>query len=275
MPYAAAGFQHGRAQTLGVNTTNSTGTTVTASATANSFGSWASLGQTAFAWNWLNLMVAQTAASDKVIEIGVSSDNSTWYAIASGIRLAGLKSADIIQSIALPLRVGSGMYVAVRIKASTGSHVLNVSVCGSSVGMKGGTGYSRAIQLYSEGATSRGVAIDPGGTANTKSAWTQLTASTSASVDSVYVMVGQNADVTRTATATALLDIGVGAASSEFAMVPNLFMRWTTALDGPQFNIGPIPCAIPAGSRVTARAQCTDITAGDRTLDVGVIGFVP
>lgn len=274
MPYATAGFQHGRSETLGVNTTNSAGTTVTASATANSFGSWASLGQTTFAWNWLNLLMAQTAVSDKVIEIGVSNDNSTWYTIAQGIRLAGRKSADIIQSIALPLRVGSGMYVAVRCKASTGSHVLNVSMTGSSVGMKGGTGYSRAIALYTD-ATSRGVQIDPGGVANTKSSWVQLIASTPASVDSVYVMVGQNADTTRTATATALLDIGVGAASSEFAMIPDLFMRWTTTLDGPQFNIGPIPCAIPAGSRVTARAQCTDITAGDRTLDVGIIGFIP
>lgn len=271
---AWAGFQHGRSETLGVNTANSTGTTVTASATTNSFGSWASLGQTTFAWDWLNLVVAQTAASDKIIDIGLSGDGTNFYVICPDIRLAGRKSADIIQSIALPLRVPSGKYVGVRCAASTGSHVLNVAITGSSVGMKGGTGYSRAIALYSAG-TSRGVAVDPGGTANTKSGWTELIASTEASVDSIYVMVGQNADTTRTATATALLDIGVGASSSEFAMIPNIFMRWTTTLDGPQFNVGPIPCYIPAGSRVSARAQCTDNVAGDRTLDVGIIGFVP
>lgn len=274
MPYASAGFQHGRSETLGVNTANSTGTTVTASGTANSFGSWASLGQTTFAWNWVNLFMAQTVASDKVIEIGVSNNNSTWYTVAEGIRLAGRKSADLIQSIALPIRIGAGMYVAVRCKASTGSHILNVAITGRSVGMKGETGYSQIIQLYTD-ATSRGVQIDPGGTANTKSAWTELVASTAKSVDSIYVMVGQNADTTRTATATALLDIGVGSSSNEFAMIPNIFMRWTTTLGGPQFNIGPMPCAIPAGSRIVARAQCTDITAGDRTLDVGLLGFVP
>lgn len=271
---AWAGFQHCRSETLGVTGASSSGTTVTASATANTKGSWASLGQTTFAWDWFNLLMAQTAVSDKIIDIGLSGDGTNFYTICPDVRLAGRKSADIVQSIAFPLRVPSGKYVGVRCAASTGSHVLNVAITGSSVGMKGGTGYSRAIALYTAGS-SRGTAIDPGGTANTKSGWTQLVASSAASVDSIYVMVGQNADTTRTATATALLDIGVGAASSEFAMIPDIFMRWTTTLDGPQFNIGPIPCYIPAGSRVSARAQCTDTVAGDRTLDVGIIGFVP
>lgn len=273
MSIAAAGFQHGRSETLGVNTGTSAGTTVTAG-TVNAKGSWASLGQTTFNWQWINLYMAQTAASDKIIDIGVSSDNSTWYAIASDLRLAGRKSADIIQSLALPLQVKAGNYVAVRVAASTASHVVNAAITGSSIGMMGGTGYSRSIPLYTA-ATSRGVAIDPGGTANTKSAWTELVASTSTGVDSIYVMIGQNADTTRTSNAEALLDIGVGAASSEFAMIPNIYMRWTTTLDGPQINIGPMPCYIPAGSRVSARAQCTDTSAGDRTLDVAVIGFVP
>lgn len=275
MTIATAGFQHGRSETLGVTAASSSGTTVTASGTANTKGNWASLGQATFNWQWFNLLIAQTVASDKTIDIGLSADGSTnWFSICDGLRLAGRKSADIIQSLALPLRVPSGMFLGVRCAASTANHILNVAATGSSVGMMGGIGYARGIALYTE-ATSRGVAIDPGGTANTKSAWTQLVASTSFGVDSIYVMVGQNADTTRTATATCLLDIGVGASSSEFAMVPDLFLRWTTTLDGPQINIGPVPCYIPAGSRVSARAQCTDITAGDRTLDVAVVGFVP
>lgn len=268
------GFMHGRSETIGFTSGSTAGTTVTASATANSKGSWASLGQAGFEWNWLNLMMAQTAASDKIIDIGLSDDNSNWWVLAENIRLAGRKSADIIQSMALPLRVEEGMFVGARCAASTGSHVLNVTITGTSVGLYGNPGYSRAVALYTAG-TSRGVQIDPGGTANTKGAWTQLVATTSQSIDTIYVMVGQNADTTRTATATAALDIGIGASSSEFAMIPNLFMRWTTTLDGPQINIGPLPCYIPSGSRIAARAQCTDNVAGDRTMDVGILGFIP
>lgn len=268
------GFMHGRSETLGFTAGTTAGTTVTASATANSKGSWTSLGQAGFEWNWLNLLMAQTAVSDKIIDIGLSDNGTNWWVLAENIRLAGRKNADTIQSIALPLRVEEGMFVGVRCAASTGSHVLNVTITGTSVGLYGTPGYSRAVALYSA-ASSRGTAIDPGGTANTKGAWTQLTASTSQSIDTIYVMIGQNADVTRTATATASLDIGIGAASSEFAMIPDLFMRWTTTLDGPQINIGPLPCYIPSGTRVSARAQCTDITAGDRTLDVGILGFIP
>ena len=94
---AFAGFCHGRSETLGVTTASSTGTTVTASATVNAKGSWASLGQTTFGWDWLNLYMAQTAASDKIIDIGVSGDNTNWYVIAENLRLAGRKSADIIR----------------------------------------------------------------------------------------------------------------------------------------------------------------------------------
>ena len=270
---ATAGFIHGRSETLGVTPASTAGTTVTAGS-INSKGSWASLGQTTFGWDWLNLYMAQTAASDKVIDIGVSADGTNWFVVAENLRLAGLKSADLVQSLALPLRIRSGAYVGVRVAASTASHVLNVAATGSSSGMKGGTGYSRGIALYTA-ATSRGVALDAGGTAHTKSSWVQLAASTSASVDSIYVMVGQNADVTRTAAATGLLDIGVGAASSEYGVLQNIFMRWTTTLDGPQFNIGPLACYIPEGSRVVARFQSSDTAAGDRTIDVGVIGFVP
>lgn len=271
---ATAGFIHGRSETLGVTTASTAGTTATANGTGSVKGSWASLGQTSFGWDWLNLYMCQTSTSDKIIDIGVSSDNSTWYVIAEDIRLAGRKSLDIIQSLALPLRVRSGAYVAVRIAASTGGHVVQCAITGSSVGMKGGTGYSRAIALYTA-STSRGVTLDAGASANTKSGWTQLVASTTSSVDSIYVMVGHNADIARTATATGMLDIGVGSSTNEYALVPNIFMRWTTTLDGPQFNIGPLPCYIPAGSRVVANFQSSDATAGDRTIDVGVIGFVP
>ena len=271
---AAAGFIHGRSETLGATTASTTGVTVTAAGSTNTKGSWASLGQTTFGWDWMNLCIAQTATADNVIDLGVSSDGSTWYVIAENLRLAGRKSADLVQSFALPLRIRSGAYVGVRVASSTASRTIQVLAVGSSTGMKGGNGYSRGIALYTP-ATSRGVALDGGGTANTKSAWVELQASTEASVDSVYVMIGQNADTTRTAVATGMLDIGVGASSSEYPLLENIFMRWTTTLDGPQFNIGPLACYIPQGSRVVARFQSSDTVAGDRTIDVGVIGFVP
>jgi len=273
MPVLTGSFTHGRSETLGAGAGTSLGTTVTAGA-INVKGAWVSLGQTTFGWNWLNLMLAQTVASDKVIDIGVSGDGTNWWSIAENIRLAGRKNADTIQSIALPLRIRDGAFVGLRVAASTASHIVRATILGSSVGILGSPGYARAVSLYTP-ATSRGVTVDPGATANTKGAWAEIDAAAGESVDAIYVMVGQNADVTRTAVASALLDIGMGTASNEFVMLPDLSMYWTTTLDGPQINIGPIPCYIPLGSRVVARAQCTDVAAGDRTMDVGILGFVP
>jgi hypothetical protein len=268
-----AGYAHARCEALGVNTATSLGTTITASATQNSKGSWTSIGQTTFEWNSFIISVCNIAASNKVFDIGISDDNTNWWIIAPDLKVPGLKYADFIEEFTMPLRVPAGKYIGARCAASTASHTLDIGLVGSHSSMMGMPGYSRAVSLYTVG-TSRGVAIDPGATTNTKGPWTELIASTPTNVDSIIVMQGQNADVNRTATARMLMDIGIGASGQEFAIVPNLFSYWTTTSDGPTMNWGPITVSIPAGSRISARAQCTDNTSGDRTVDVGVIGFV-
>jgi hypothetical protein len=264
-----------RCETLGVTESTTTAATVTASGTANAKGAWTSLGQTTMEWRSMLLCVAQTAASNKAIDVGLSTDGTNFGIVVPDLIFQGLKNADQIGIYSLPLRVPLGAFVGVRCAASTASHVLNVSASGSTRGINGSEGYSMAVALFTP-TLSRGVAIDPGGTANIKGAWTQLIASSPVEVDAISIMIGQAGDVNRTNNATALLDIGLGASGSEAVIIPNLFLRWTTTLDGP-FLTGEVilPISIPSGSRLAARGQCTDVTAGDRTFDVSIHGWVP
>lgn len=274
--FGIGGVNHGgRAETIGTTYTDGsavTGTTITASGTANSKGSWTSLGTPSFQYEAFDFVVAQTAASDKIIDIGINDGSGNWHVIVADLQFYGRKSADLMYGYGLPVRLKSGQQVGVRCAASTASHVLNVALTGYSRGDNGGAGYSRMVRIDTPG-TSRGVAVDAGATASTKGAWTQLIASTAQHYDALMVMVGQNADTTRTATATALLDVGLGASSSEFVLIPNIFMRWTTTLDGPLLKYGPCPVQVPAGVRLAARLACTDATAGDRTADVAIYGL--
>lgn len=274
--FGIGGVNHGgRAETIGATYTagvSAIGTTVTASATANTKGSWASLGTPSFQYEAFDFQVAQTAAGNKLVDIGINDGAGNWHVIVSDLAFPGLKNADELCNYRLPVRLKSGKQVGVRCAASTGSQVLNVALTGYSRGDNGGNGYSRMIRLDTP-ASSRGIQVDPGATANTKGAWTQLVASTAQHYDALYVVVGQNGDVARTATATALADIGLGAAASERVVIPNIFMRWTSTQDGPILMLGPAPIQVPAGVRLAARGACSDVVAGDRTFDVSIYGL--
>ena len=146
---------------------------------------------------------------------------------------------------------------------------------GTSVGPKGATGYSQVVALNAF-ATSRGLAIDAGGSANTWPGWTQVSSSTPKSIDMIFMILGNNGDIARTAVTRGLFKLGLGSASNEFDLIPETQWGYTTTSDSPFPSVvGPIPCAIPSGSRIVAQARCTDTTAGDRTFDLSVYGLVP
>lgn len=96
--------------------------------------------------------------------------------------------------------------------------------------------------------------LAPGATAHTKTAWVQAIASTSAAVGIVRLRVYGNYTAGSAVNAS-LIDIGVGAAGSEVAVASNIAVGG--AAIGNVFGgvYVDIPLAIPAGSRVSLRAQ--------------------
>lgn len=257
---------------------SSRGTLITSSATVNLKGSWTDLGgTTSFQWNALTVFLNRNgAAANYVIDIGIS-DGSSRFVLIENLRFAAQKTAGAHNlQLTIPVRVPSGAQLSARAAASSASAAVDVSVIGHAEGIGGTPGFSRAIALFSP-TSSRGVAVDPGGTAHTKGSWAQITASTPADIGAMFGLIGQNADVTRTATASMLLDIGIGDAASEFVLYPDAFLSWGSTHDGPSNcpRIPPFACAVPSGTRIAARAQCSGITAGDRNIDLSLYGLVP
>src|SRR3990167_5188064 len=96
-----------------------------------------------------------------------------------------------------------------------------------------------------DASLSLGTAADSGTTANTKGTWAVIDAST------VQEAMGLTLHVVTTTAAQLLIDIAVGATSSEKIICPNL-------LHGVRNNIAsqwPIPIYIPAGTQINARVQ--------------------
>jgi hypothetical protein len=274
------GQSHGvREESLGAVTATSTSTVLTAGASANTKGSWVQLGTSApvnFASNYMIVHIGKSGGatlSDFTVDIGLGS---TQFVLVPDLHFPGLKGvvgSEII-TIEMPLHIPKATAIYARCAATTASMTCQIGVHLFSQGFMGMPGFSR-VDCLGAIATSRGVAVDCGASANTKTR-VQIVASTARRYGGMFCIIGPNADVSRTVLASALMDISVGASSSEYNILSNHQLTWSTTYDVPwPWVIPAFPCDIPAASRVSVNAQCSDATAGDRAFDVCLYGLVP
>jgi hypothetical protein len=109
--------------------------------------------------------------------------------------------------------------------------------------------------------TNVGTTVNHGGVAHTKTAsWTQLIAASAFDAQLVIVTVS-NCSSTG-ANSAALVDIGIGAAAAETAIIPDLMAGFTgnTGNNGGRHYI--FPLRVPSGSRISARTQSVLTTGG-------------
>lgn len=269
----------GRQETLGAVAATSRGTTMTVGA-SNTKGSYVNLGTTGFDYHSLAVFITRSsAAQDMCIDLSIDSGaGGNNFIIAPDLRYFNSStSAGTAAAFILPLYVASGSLIDVRAAASgIGTPTVDCIVIGSSNGLFGLPGFSRAIALYSAaGPNWRGVDIDPGATVNTEGAYAQLTASSSDAIAAFTCSLGPGGDVARAATTSWLVDIATGAAASEFNFLTDLPTHCTGSVDMPVLTQhGLWACDIPSGTRFAARCQSDSNTAGDRILDVAAWGFV-
>lgn len=98
--------------------------------------------------------------------------------------------------------------------------------------------------------TSTGVQLQAGGTVNTKGVWAELAASTGGEASWIHLEIGA-----QNAAGRFLIDIGIGALGAEVAFLGNLAFDSSNASGG--VSKYSFPVAIPAGSRISARTQCS------------------
>lgn len=255
----------------------STGTSVTSGGSSNTKGSWVDLGSvTSFAYEALTVVIQDVASQNGLWDIGIS-DGSNRFVLIPDLYLAGIRVSNEQGFIlTIPVHVPAGAQLSARWQASSASQAGRCHVIGHASGLGGAPGFSRVVSVFTPQTGSIGTAVDPGGTANTKGAWAQLVASASADIAGMFGFIGYNADTARAAAARALIDIGVGASSSEFVLYPNALVGWGATRDGPSNcpRIPPFACRVPSGTRIAARAACSTATAGDRTFDLALYGLV-
>lgn len=132
---------------------------------------------------------------------------------------------------------------------------------------------TRVSTLGANVADSGGAEIDPGGSLNTKGAYTELTAATEYPLKWIIIFPFIANLNSVAADGHFLLDVAIGANGSETIIIHDLPLTETVSTDAIYPDvIGPLPVHIPAGSRVAVRAQADINDATDRLFDVIIIG---
>ncbi len=253
----------------GAATATTTQATVTAPGSANAKGAWleliASTANEAQGF-FLTTTLTTTASRQVLVDIGLGAASSEVVLLSNHAMSLGAMAHSICSYI--PLQIPAGSRVAVRYQRNN-TATLTASIY--LVAASGAVGYFRNTETWGADTTdSGGTAVTPGQN-DAKGSYVQLVAASARDIHAILIHV-HGGDFSFAGAHKVFLDIATGAAASETVLIPDIFLQGNSGdMQYRPAVIGPIPCYIPAGSRVAARAQDTDTTV--EVFDVSIVAF--
>lgn len=202
------------------------------------------------------------------------ADTSTILEIATGAAAAEVVKARVVLGhtnsgtlIHVPIYIPAGTRVAGRARSVVASKQIVEFV--TFIPVSGGLRPSATPELMGfDLANSRGTLINNSGVINTDGAWTELVAATTQRISLLSIMPSGGSS-NNLNNSTIRLDIAVGAAAAEVAILSDVIWDFNT-------NEAIIPryvlsygVDIPAGSRISARYQSATAT---NPVDVALVG---
>lgn len=175
--------------------------------------------------------------------------------------------------IRLPIRVAKGSALYVRCQSPLGAGTRGVYCFG--YGIAGGWNSDKAlggnsVTYGSNTANSQATLIDPGATNNAWGAWTELTSSTSRVHNFLGCIAGAHS-TSDPGNGGVVIQIAKGAAASE-----TVIAEWRSDREYNssvmKMNVLEIYQHLPAGTRLSARSQVTDVSLGGRNVSLMALG---
>lgn len=258
--------------TVGEVASASEGTNVTPNATANTKGSWTEIvASTPQQADGIWVIAGFVGIADYLLSIAVGASGSE-QTIIDNLYLNGASGGNgETNAYFFPIHIPAGTRIAAQSQASAASmSSVRLEIILLTYDFLQTAPLSRVTTYGAAPADSGGVSVDPGGTAHTKGAYSEIVASAAAPLRRLLVLFGNQANAART-TCKWLVDIAIGAGGSETIVVADLFVHGSGfELLFPQAVSFPV--SIPAGSRLAVRAQCNITDATDRLFDVILYG---
>lgn len=253
---------------------SSGGSVITANAAAHTKGSYTELiAATSFPYSgfFLHIDAGQTGAAFCAIDIAIGAAASEIDILKNFLCGWGASTHEASHVIFIPLKIAAGVRVACRMQSTVGSRTLRVCFTGVGMGARIMPGFDMCDTIGVDTATTRGINIEPGAVANTKGAYSQITAST---VEKAKALILATCTASSQSNTRRALDLAFGAGGSEIIMIPNI--RFCGLQNGdcytPGFQ-GPYPMNINPGTRIAARMSSSTTSAVERVADAAIYCF--
>ena len=255
-------------EVAGVDTSTSSGTAVTSGNGVK--GSWTEIiASTSSNSTFLILEFNESLAGvlrDFLIDIGVGAAASEQVLVAD-IQQQSKSDFNNGQFFYIPVQLASGTRLSIRTQTNSAATDARFIIYLFSGTFQSSSGYAKTTAYGLSGED--GTAVDPGGTANTKGSWTEITASTSERINEMTILVSGNTNGAQ-ANGTALYDVAIGGSGSEVIILENLYAA-SSSFEVSKASIN-IKQKIPAGTRIAIRMQSTITDATDRVFSFSVNG---
>lgn len=261
----------GSANSYGEDTSLSRGSVLT-SGGADTKGSWVELTASSDELTGFIVTAAPNTnggSTSFMIDIGVGGAGSE-VVIVENLYLNSSQAAEEQEGEwVIPIQIAAGERIAARCQSSGVSGTIAALITSESGNFLIGSTGAESISYGEALATTTGVDIDAGASANTKGAWSEITSS-SDDLIGFCISVGNNQN-SGMVDANFLLDIAIGGAGNEEVIVPNLFIV-TSLRESLHYARVFHGIRIPSGTRIAARIQSNITDAADRVLDIVLNG---
>jgi len=183
------------------------------------------------------------------------------------VQLYGKSSGNKSQIVWAPISIPAGSRVSVRFNNDADAKYIQLILFKGS--FAAGPAMAEVFRT-DDSINNAGVTIDPGATANTKGAWTEVEASTLYTMNGFYLVLGAN-DNNATTIANFLIEVAVGGSGSEEIISGDIAFGQTAT----ELSVGSyyIPVKVAQGQRISVRAQCSITDANDRLIDASIVGI--
>ena len=253
--------------------------TITTSTSANTKGNWVELVASTPFDGYVDLTYGRfETKADFLIDLAIGAVGSEII-IWSNLLFGSTTASGYAMGAHLPIPIFIPAGTRISARAQSTRVGVNYQYIGGVVCHEGGgfgipTLLSTSYTYGANTADSGGVQLDPGGTVDTKGAWTEITASCAA-LKGILLAFSAIVSITRSGVNYWWhTDIGVGSAGNEQVLILDypLTCHPTPCAVMPRYSTF-IPVSIPSGTRISARTACNVNTANTRTHDIIIYGF--
>jgi hypothetical protein len=241
---------------------------VVTSGAANTKGSWVPF-MAALPFDVVGFYIIpinNSANAGYMIDVGVGGSGSEQVLIPN-FHISPPRANQLGQAAYMPIRIKKGTRVACRTMSDSASATATIGLQFVHAGIASDPGFSRAVQVGAVTASTSGTAVNPGGTAHTKSTWANLGTAPHNFKAIMLSIVFNNAAMTK---CFWKLDVGIG--SGPTIVIPDLLI--TALTDQAKQEYWWFPIKVKSGVAIQMRASCSITDATDRVInDCIVYGF--